>query len=319
MLEKLDDIDWKQFSCPRGSAEAIPELLRALADTPELSLQAKLERTLHDALATAHAPTISFLYELIDAEQTQNKSGLIRLVVKLSILGELPRATMRLRSWDVAEAKACYQAAADGEAVLLRAASSEREDVRSHAIWALAFFAAGLQDETVAHIADIAQKAGHFSRACAVLALGIIDFQKNTNTHLPLLQALFDSDTGGNGLVKTATAISILVSASFTTSKRKQKLESGEAMLSFLLDKALPFFAGQQQDENYLPFYAGRMDRYITAVLALADPDKILSMLPALAASLSSLSEKAQKHMIEAMFMLIDKAHPKLKTRDFNA
>jgi hypothetical protein len=319
IFDKLDEINWKKLHHAYGTAEDVPDLLRALTSLDKKAREDALYELcgniFHQGTRySASAYAIPFLYGILDDENTQDKAELISYIVHLATGYPeywLPRQKVQART---KSEKACYQAVADGEAMLLRASFDKDKAVRSHAVWALAYLAPKLQAATIARIAEMASIVGSEEKASAVFALGIIDFHSREYTYLPLFRELFSDSK--DMLVKTAAAISILISACFVA--KKSKCESGDEQLRFLAAEALPFF--HKPVENF-PFNNGDIQGYISSVLALVDAEAAMPVLPALAAVLPAQTATISMSITYAILSLIEKANPELQKphEDFTA
>ena len=313
MLEKLNEVNWKKLSHAYGSAEDVPDLLRALAsedgEKREKAYYALYGNVFHQGTRWEASPhVIPFLYELLADEKTPDKAELIEYILHLAV--GYPEEWLPLgvdvKVWQQNNddayfqyAKDCYFNAAQGEDILLSCTYSDEAAVRMNAVWALSYFAALLSEKTVQRIKEINYQIDYSDaeRAGSLLALGLIDYHKQSAAHLPLLMTAFTSE---HLFIKVAAAISVLVSAGFAANHPKAMylamlpLEDGESL------------SGQS------PFFEGNMQGYIAEVLALADNEDAELLLPSLTRMLEGIKPMQSLVVTDASLTLVRKAAPDL-------
>ncbi|MDR2870707.1 MAG: HEAT repeat domain-containing protein [Deferribacteraceae bacterium] len=342
MFEGLDKINWKKLHHAYGSAEDVPDLLHALA-SQDSKARKKAYYELwgniyHQGSVWQASPyTISFLYELIAAEDTPDKEDVINYILYLATgepdyylpfgMGSWESFDEDYKNWQakreswLAFGQAvstkdedkrsynsdehdnarldCYFEAAQGVPILIKASYSADEDMRVYAVWALAYFPRLLNKEAITRICELA-KAGKTPReqAGALFALSMISYQMQNVDYLPIFEELFKAD---DIFVKTAAAVGIIIVNGF---------EDGQDAVLFIA--SLSPEAMEEIDEHETPF-CGEIASYISAVLELAGKDDVARILPNMAASLQGITEIASVGVTSSILALIEKANPQLK------
>jgi len=245
MLEGLDRVDWSRLTDGYGTAEHVPDDIRALtssnADVRNEALGRLSGTIFHQGTRyRASAPAVPFLFEALSAPETQCRCQIIQLLVMLAVGypdGHLPfgfdlarefRAVEKLArkidldrirasapceddDWDEGYialwARDAYEAVEREIQVFRELVRDHNEGVRRSAVRALAWFPREARESTGTVRTIATGVASSEERANAVVCLGILDRSLQERGDAPLFQRLLALDEPGE--LRLAAALSL--------------------------------------------------------------------------------------------------------------
>lgn len=299
MLEGLGKLDWSALSHAYGTAEDVPDLLRALASREALERRRALDE-LYSCLVhqgdryEATARAVPFLFELLDHPEVMDKPEIVWLLNGCAIgdhVGYLPggldtgpwRSTStRSAAWMID----AYDAVRQRLPTLVRLAEDPDPKLRLAATFALAWF----REEAAYSISVVGRRVDWESdlllRANAVLTLGLLAKYVGQDES-PRLTPLLSSQ---NPQLRLAAAIAI---ATF----------SGEPTPSNVVDILVEGF--ERGGESALAWHDGDLRGYATMTLASVGPrfeEALPRMLDALRKSTDELAFHMTCSLLDVLF-----------------
>jgi hypothetical protein len=224
VLERLDTLDWKSLSHAYGPATDVPNQVRALA-SPDPEVRSRAVRQLgsnvfhQGSRYEASAFVVPFLYELLGADEVENKEDIIHLLVHIATgypEAYLPKGPNMegLRDYiasGLAEAAlewilCAYDAALGGVDRLQRLAAEPRDEVRLAATYALAWFRERAADSAPIVRASVGCETDPTLLSNAVLALGLLDGYLAAVDDVPAFERALEH---ANPTVRTAASIAL--------------------------------------------------------------------------------------------------------------
>ena len=285
MLDRLDDIPWSQLTHAYGSAEDVPDQIRALASTnakkQEEALWQLYGNIFHQGTryeASSHA--IPFLYELIKEPTTPAKHYLIHLLVSLALGyaeyflpdGIVPDVLRELDTSDTDPSSQCYQAVRRGVPVLLDLLNDRNDSVRGVAVYALAWFPQDAEQSVGAIENLLSTEQDQFNIANAILSLGLLRRSSGIGFESSRIEAHLNGDSL---LLRTAAAIALA-----TEPMEQQVIE--------ILTDAVRRSSEFDEFHSVIPFNEGDLVGYVGRILTQAGGNVRASSIQALSEALKS-------------------------------
>ncbi len=322
MLEKIDEINWKELSHAYGSADNIPRHIKALLD-PDAKVRGKARWSLygniyHQGTRYEASPfAIPFLLELIASEETLEREELILFLVNLALGFEedylpegldikdwrknLEEAEATLSEKDRAEYKEfgysaqaildCYDNVKNGIPVLEQLMHHADPKIARAAVYALAWFPERAEASILKIKTHLASLSEERAIAVALLSLGLLS---NTSEHKVAADTFSPYLDASSTLVRLSAAIALAENP------------LSEQILNELIQGVLANKEWKKNNKG-LHFNDGDIAGYASMVLArygFAEKEKVI---PALCKVLESVSAYQALDITAAILEILNK------------